>query len=1574
MSKDWEDGWEDSSNSLTEWEDAPNLSKELLEKGKQLGAGVTGAYTGLVDTVYGAGKFLAGIPFKAGALLSGASPTDVDKYLSQEIEENLGSFATNLEKMGVPKEFASESPGYQAMMYPWEKLTEAMRYPGEKLKEVGQEELGAGTNLAIEGALAFLPFKGRVGKSPQPKIPETFKGYPGKETPITSKDRVNVLFEETAKEVEASKVTETDSLPKLIEEPARLDLLERTPAEETPLPIIPQEGLPVGRGPRDIPIKPQELPQERSPLTADQYFERAAPETKVVGEPPRTPFLELTELQERVPDTQRLATRHDVPTIDFPLRQEVLERPEIKEAIDSFRIRESELLTQIDSLKKDPLLDKQLQKETLGELTKQVETLREEFGRGMELLGIKEPSDAYGRALYEPTAKSLPIEKTKSGFDFSKEGTKKPIGGVGKKGRKQGGAIDLSVFIPKHLIKDASDSIKLLLNKTPAISKYLENLVSKNQELKAALLEQALYYYNISNPLYGRQALWDKYTEKKKTTTSGDISFGFVKETPLQQAIKKINLTNIKPILKEIEMLYENYIQDFYGGEFKTFGDLYRHNPKEAVSFLEQRVFDPLFEIAEKLSDAIKKQEDSRGSKLLEQFNIAGTSKGLKERGGYIPKKEPLLDENTFKSLGKEKGYSEEVINKAWGKYQKENNITPTVDIYNGSSKMDAVTKDNKGLQKLMKDFTPDLRPWEEVRKEMFGVQDIPDTVLSEQIKQNLMPPKLYSLAKENPFIKYGMDRIEGALNRAREQWTQALYNKESGVVSNWNRVSKEGKIKLNDILQKFEGERYLTPEELKLEGLSPQEIKTYEALKQVTTNAIDTLNEMRLEKGLEPVKPREGYFPSYFIGDWYFEVYKKGSDGKLGQMLYRPTGDFKGIAGRGGLESIRKQMSKEHPEWIISDIKKRPEFNKEFRDAEAGYQQILEMLEPSMPETAVVREAFRNTREALAHKQAGFKGHLETKFGVGGYEGNKYWRSSKKNAEDAMHSFVKYTEQVHSYIEFQRTATDISKMLRDARDTASPNYLNLERAANYVEFHWNTSRGMYKNAIEGLDIIPNKIAEAFGLSDKAIQSAIRETKKYLTLSWLGFFRPGFLFSQKIQPAQVLPAWSQTLRTKYGMEIPGEAFVKAGLDSNTLSMFGKGSVEGKAAYDYAIKKGYLEAHFTDEVQSASALHGNQLVSYAMGEKAILFFEKESRLNAYLTFVNTLKDAGMKVGPELYDTAFQLTNVSMVDYRLHQRAPIYSRLGHLGEIASGLTTFKHNNYSQLALFGKEAFRGNPAALTVFLSTAVIIGGLSGLYGREDLQVIWRGLQEANLIPADAPSPNELIANHVPNYLSYGEISGITGLDISPLFNPPGLLASGSPMDVLPIAKKAGEMLGTGASVVLKGINPEKENTNQDWREFVHSWRPTSFGVAEDIANTKNGVVLNPNTGLGQFKRGEFDISNRDWQARMMGMYSTKESRQRTAERENKVTTAMQTTKRGELLKEMKNLNESGKSLRDLPQKFIRYGGNPNEVGDAVLKHKIEQALTETQRKEIESKSSMAGVKELQRLQQYKGLAK
>ena len=72
MSKDWEDGWEDSSNSLTEWEDAPNLSKELLKKGLMSPFGIKMYEEGLQKK-----------PHDAGISDNPKMPKEMKKYLEK---------------------------------------------------------------------------------------------------------------------------------------------------------------------------------------------------------------------------------------------------------------------------------------------------------------------------------------------------------------------------------------------------------------------------------------------------------------------------------------------------------------------------------------------------------------------------------------------------------------------------------------------------------------------------------------------------------------------------------------------------------------------------------------------------------------------------------------------------------------------------------------------------------------------------------------------------------------------------------------------------------------------------------------------------------------------------------------------------------------------------------------------------------------------------------------------------------------------------------------------------------------------------------------------------------------------------------------------------------------------------------------------------------------------------------------------------------------------------------------------------------------------------------------------------
>lgn len=107
-----------------------------------------------------------------------------------------------------------------------------------------------------------------------------------------------------------------------------------------------------------------------------------------------------------VPDTERLATRHDVPTIDFPLRQEVLQQPEISSAINAFRTEAQRL----ETISKNAINPKVAAK-AADDLAK----LQSEFAAGMRQLGIDTPADAHGlnRPLYETgTGTRLPIKTT----------------------------------------------------------------------------------------------------------------------------------------------------------------------------------------------------------------------------------------------------------------------------------------------------------------------------------------------------------------------------------------------------------------------------------------------------------------------------------------------------------------------------------------------------------------------------------------------------------------------------------------------------------------------------------------------------------------------------------------------------------------------------------------------------------------------------------------------------------------------------------------------------------------------------------------------------------------------------------------------------------------------------------------------------------------------------------------------------------------------------------------------------------------------------------------------------------
>lgn len=93
-------------------------------------------------------------------------------------------------------------------------------------------------------------------------------------------------------------------------------------------------------------------------------------------------------------------------SIDFPLRQEVLQQPEIAAAINDFRAEAQRLGT---------IAEKAISPAVRSKAVRDLAQLQAEFGVGMERLGISDAAGAHGlnRPLYETgNGNSLPISKT----------------------------------------------------------------------------------------------------------------------------------------------------------------------------------------------------------------------------------------------------------------------------------------------------------------------------------------------------------------------------------------------------------------------------------------------------------------------------------------------------------------------------------------------------------------------------------------------------------------------------------------------------------------------------------------------------------------------------------------------------------------------------------------------------------------------------------------------------------------------------------------------------------------------------------------------------------------------------------------------------------------------------------------------------------------------------------------------------------------------------------------------------------------------------------------------------------
>jgi hypothetical protein len=188
-----------------------------------------------------------------------------------------------------------------------------------------------------------------------------------------------------------------------------LSLADETPSTSAPytgaveMPVEPRFG-PL-YAPKQAPTGLQLVPKEAYPPNLQMPVVSIAPEGRglLTSEPgagiPRTP------------DARLLSQRHDVPTVEFTLRQEVLNDPVIMGAFDDFAGRASELQF---------IIKNAIDKKAIAQAKTDLAALQKEFMVGLKQLGIKSEKQARGlatRALYERAGRGRTQRGVISTFD-----------------------------------------------------------------------------------------------------------------------------------------------------------------------------------------------------------------------------------------------------------------------------------------------------------------------------------------------------------------------------------------------------------------------------------------------------------------------------------------------------------------------------------------------------------------------------------------------------------------------------------------------------------------------------------------------------------------------------------------------------------------------------------------------------------------------------------------------------------------------------------------------------------------------------------------------------------------------------------------------------------------------------------------------------------------------------------------------------------------------------------------------------------------------------------------------------
>lgn len=668
----------------------------------------------------------------------------------------------------------------------------------------------------------------------------------------------------------------------------------------------------------------------------------------------------------------------------------------------------------------------------------------------------------------------------------------------------------------------------------------------------------------------------------------------------------------------------------------------------------------------------------------------------------------------------------------------------------------------------------------------------------------------LEALKRNNPIV-LGVSRIvQRAKNIAENHVRDNVFPVESSL----------RQVKRADIphLAEFMKQEQLTKtrlgvEELIARGATLEEAQAYRAIRDMSDGTYKYLNDILESIGQQKIKYEPAYMASLFKGQ------HKRSFSVDGRIIHMVAADSKR-----GLELQTKAVLKQFPELKnakMDDIIIRQD--KFGRDAAKVFKDMVELLGSDDPAIKAIRDWAGVQEEAVAKSFGGEEKRFIPKDNVRGFVGDRSANTLSgklnptKEAVAYMQAQVDAAKMAYQWGELQKAAQELKKLFSDA-ELAEKH----PQAVNWAKEYWLDNIGLSNSEVSRA--IDNTIRKA-GLSTASLERGINTIKGlWITQKILSI---GYIISNGLQYANTMPHLAD-ISAKYGgnpvkalaygtsvgpMVALGHKMHSLGVKGSDKALYQIAQAIKLSDFDLRAMK-YAEDNSvtTRSIYDEAPIESSYGVTGKLGSAIRQFIgspETLLRSMVYMTYVKMLESSGkFKNDLDIFRQAEERVNASMGDYRMGERAMVFSKLGTLGTATNTLSTFPMNYFNQWSWVTREAGRGNMAPFVAMFLTQGLVAGVAGVPMLAEIDKQWENLKD--VLKEYKPemwaklkdiSILKFVQDTLGNVGLYGAASVATGTHLSPRAAAPQLseMAETPIAPVLDFATQAGSLLSAAASI-------------------------------------------------------------------------------------------------------------------------------------------------------------------------------